>query len=200
MHAFAVLTIALAALAGCAQSPPSPVSANAPPPPALVPPPVPEHDAAQGALAPAAAAGSARGVALNNEGLALARQGKFAQALPRYRAALALLPASAQAAERAATLNNYGVALASVNELASARAAFTEALALRSAALGALAPASLLSRHNLAVVLGRLGQVQAACEQARIAWRGRVQVLGPAHADTIASQQSVRALPGCPLS
>ena len=104
------------------------------------------------------------------------------------------------AGNRAAVLNNLGASLAPLGALSQAQLAFAEALQIRQALLGPMAATTLLSRHNLAVVLGRMGQAQAACEQSRAAWQGRAQTLGPQHADTLASREVVQSIAGCPLT
>lgn len=144
------------------------------------------------------AASASRGAQLNNQGHALAGQGRHAEAVTLYRQALPMLPADgASAIHRAATLNNLGVSLATLGALAEAQQALVEALQIRERQFGPLGAPTLLSRHNLGVVLGRRGQTQAACEQARQAWRGRVQTLGAEHPDTLASRASMQSLAGC---
>ncbi|MGK6308849.1 tetratricopeptide repeat protein [Variovorax sp. DT-64] len=146
-------------------------------------------------------ASSSRGVQLNNRGHALAGQGQHAAAVALYREALPMMPADgASAANRAATLNNLGASLATLGALVEAQQAFSEALQIRERLFGPLAAPTLLSRHNLGVVLGRRGQAQPACEQARQAWRRRVQTLGAGHPDTLASRASVQSLAGCALA
>lgn len=168
-------------------------AAVVPPAPAVAATPMPTSAPAP---APADPEAAAHGVALNNQGHALAQSGRYAQAVDLYLQALPLLTGddARTAANRAATLNNLGAALATVDDPAGAQQAFEEALQLREALFGPLAAPTLLSRHNLGVVLGRRGDLERACAQSRLAWHGRVQTLGPEHPDTLAS---LAALQGC---
>lgn len=143
---------------------------------------------------------SSRGIAANNQGHALAAQGRFAEAELLYQQALPDLDDINDkriAINRAAVLNNLGVALVQQHRPQEALSVFEEAVSLRQSNLGSDNPFTLLSRHNLAITFLNLGQNQPACKEMRqVAYR-RNQVLGTEHADTQLSHNILRQIPHC---
>lgn len=142
---------------------------------------------------------SQRGVHWNNQGFALAQQGKYQQAIHLYQQALPdLIATDAQTQiNRAATLNNLGVAYMQQQNLQDAYHAFSEALVLREQHLGMLNAFTLLSRHNLAVVLLSGKQHQLACEHMHKAYSGRLKLLGKQHENTQLSWKFLQQIPHC---
>jgi len=128
-------TLALAAAGGIPKTrvpvPSAPVAASAPPPPAPPPPPPPP-----------APAPSAEALALAEAGVAFARRGLWAQAVPQFRRAVEMAPAAV------AIWCRLGEALNHVDDLEGARQAYEKGLAVDADHPRAL--------YGLGVILDRL--------------------------------------------
>lgn len=142
---------------------------------------------------------SLRGVQLNNQGFALAQQGKHQEAIKLYEQALPDLIATDTTTQinRAATLNNLGVAYMHQQNLQDAYHALSAALILREQHLGKLDTFTLLSKHNLAVVLLSGHQNKLACQHMQQAYSGRLKVLGEQHENTQLSLKLFKQIPDC---
>ena len=176
------MTPALVVLLAACSAPHSPVSDAAPPPPVMALPSATDEPgialaSAQGGEVDSAVSPEVRGVRLNNRGLAMAGQGRYAEALPLYQAGLPYLAAtnSSSTIARAAILNNMGVTLVALGRLVEAQPVLTEALQLRQSSLGYFSPLTLLTQTNLSAVLARVGQLKAACDMGTAAYQGRLR-------------------------
>ncbi len=110
---------------------------------------------------------TAEAAALHRLGQALARQGKYAEALEYYRRARAIKEKTLgkEHPETASTLHSMGQALASQGKYAEALEYYGRARAIKKKTLGKEYPSLLPSRANLGDLLARMGRVQEARQE-----------------------------------
>jgi len=133
---------------------------------------------------------------LNRTVLDLCGAGKYAEAVPLARQALAIRKAALgeRHPDTATSLNNLAFLLASQEDYAAAKPLLEQALAINKAVLGERHPTTATSLNNLAALLWTQGDHAAARPLYEQALALRKAVLGERHPDTAASLNNLAML------
>ncbi len=138
----------------------------------------------------------ARADALNQEVIRLHQEGRYAEAVPRAREALALRERvlGPSHPDVAASLNNLAELLRNTGGYALARPLYERALKIDEQALGPDHPTLALRLNNLAELLQDTGDYSGAKPLLERALRIKEQALGPTHPDLALSLNNLAAL------
>ncbi|HWB73669.1 MAG TPA: serine/threonine-protein kinase [Nannocystaceae bacterium] len=129
-----------------------------------------------------------------NVGSLLEVRGDHDAARTRFRSAIAAIEPLGEHADSGTALQYLALSYASTGELAEARTLLVEAIEQRTRRLGAMHALVAAARVNLANVLLRLGELEAALEQHRVALAIQEAMLGPRHLDVAVQRGNLGAL------